>query len=133
MTPDSLAVHRAPDPRLEAVVALTELESIARDRMAPAAFDYVTGGAWEELSLRDNEAAWRRRRFRPRVLVDVSKVATGTTILGRPAALPVAGAPLAAEACLEKLRIPVEQLVLFGEWLGERKESIAGAGRDLAG
>ena len=43
-------------------------------RWTPAAFDYVAGGAWDELTLAENEAAWRRRRFRPRVLVDVSTV-----------------------------------------------------------
>ena len=60
-----------------------------------AAFDYVAGGAWEELSLVDNEAAWRRYRLRPRVLVDVSEIDTATTMLGERSALPVAVAPMA--------------------------------------
>ena len=51
--------------------------------MDQAAFDYVAGGAWDEITLDDNEAAWRRRRFRPRVLVDVSTVDPSTTLLGR--------------------------------------------------
>jgi 4-hydroxymandelate oxidase len=96
MTVDLLATRRDSDPRLAAVVGLSELAAIARERMHPAAFDYVAGGAWDEISLTDNEAAWRRRRFRPRVLRDVSSVATATTILGHPASLPLAIAPMAA-------------------------------------
>ena len=63
--------------------------------MEPAAFDYVAGGAWDELSLHDNVAAWRRRRFRPRVLVDVSRVDPRSTFIGQPSALPIAIAPMA--------------------------------------
>ena len=74
--------------RLAGVVNLTEFEAIARASMEPAAFDYVAGGAWDELSLHDNVAAWRRRRFRPRVLVDVSAVDPRSTFIGQPSAAP---------------------------------------------
>ena len=84
-----------PDPRALAAVALAEFEAIARERMHPGAFDYVAGGAWDEVSLDDNVAAWRRRRFRPRVLVDVGAVDPATTFLGRPVSFPVAVAPMA--------------------------------------
>ena len=83
--------------RLARVVTLADFEPLARLVMDPAAFDYVAGGAWDELSLADNEAAWRRRRLRPRVLVDVSRVDASTTMLGQPASLPLAIAPMAAE------------------------------------
>ena len=78
------------------VVNLAEFEPLAREWMTPDAYDYVAGGAWDELSLIDNEAAWRGYRLRPRVLVDVSTIELGTTILGQPAALPLAIAPMAA-------------------------------------
>src|SRR5581483_2835663 len=42
-----------------------------------------------------NLAAFRRWRFRPRVLVDVSAVSTATTVLGREIAFPVLVAPVA--------------------------------------
>ena len=91
-----LAPARAPDPRLGSVVDLDGFEAIARERMAPAAFDYVAGGAGGEESLAENVAAWRRRRLRPRVLVDVSTVSAATTLLGSPATMPVAIAPMAS-------------------------------------
>ncbi len=81
---------------LDALIALAAFEPLARAVMDPAAFDYVAGGAWDEVSLGENEAAWPRRRLWPRVLVDVGSVDPSTTLLGRPVAMPVAIAPMAA-------------------------------------
>lgn len=74
---------------------LDELEQQARAAMDPSAFDYYVGGADDELTLRDNVAAWRRRRLRPRVLRDVSVVDLSTTVLGTEVSLPVLVAPTA--------------------------------------
>ena len=78
------------------IVSLTELEARARATMDPAAFDYIAGGAWDEQSLVEAEEAWRRRRLRPRVLVDVAQVDPSTTLAGAPSAAPFAIAPMAA-------------------------------------
>jgi 4-hydroxymandelate oxidase len=80
---------------LASLHALADFEPLARERMDPADFDYVAGGAWDELSLADNEASWRRYRLRPRVLVDVAGVDPATTLLGAAASFPVATAPMA--------------------------------------
>jgi 4-hydroxymandelate oxidase len=74
---------------------LADFEAGARAAMAPADFDYVAGGAWDEVSLAENDAAWRRRRFRPRVLVDVADVDPSTTMLDFPVSMPLAVAPMA--------------------------------------
>ena len=81
---------------LAGVHRLADFEALARLAMDPAAFDYVAGGSWDEISLLENEAAWRRYRFRPRVLVDVSRIDPSTTMLGTPVAMPVSIAPMAA-------------------------------------
>ncbi len=88
----------AVDPTLDLsrIVSLEAFEAIAAERMDPGAFDYIAGGAWDEESLREAPAAWRRRRLRPRVLVDVSHVDPSTTMLGQATALPMAIAPMAA-------------------------------------
>jgi len=93
---DVLAVHREADPRLDTAVNLNDFEAIARDRMAPAAYDYVAGGAGDEWSLARNLAGWRDRTLRPRVLVDVSTVDAATTMLGTPVSMPLAIAPMAS-------------------------------------
>ena len=92
-------VETAPDlaARMAGIVSLADFEPLARAVMDPAGYDYVAGGAWDELTLADNLAAWRRRRLRPRVLVDVSVVDTATTMLGVPVAMPVAIAPMATQ------------------------------------
>jgi len=96
-------VNDAGDPdevtaRLAGIVSLADFEALARAVMDPSAFDYVAGGSWDEVTLQENIAAWRRRRFRPRVLVDVSGVDPSTTFLGQPSALPVAVAPMAFQS-----------------------------------
>ena len=60
----------------------------------------MAGGSWDEITLAENVDAWRRRRLRPRVLVDVARVTTATTMLGAPCALPLAIAPMAAQGDL---------------------------------
>ncbi len=80
---------------LAEVTRLTDFEALAAARMGRAEFDYVAGGAGDEVTLADNVAAFRRWRLRPRVMVDVSSVDSATTFLGSPLALPVAVAPVA--------------------------------------
>jgi len=77
------------------VFDLASFEALARERMARDAFDYVAGGSWGETTMADNEAAFRRRRLRPRVLVDVSSIDPSTTFLDQAVSLPVGLAPAA--------------------------------------
>jgi len=83
---------------LDRIVTLDDLEPLARAAMDRGAFDYVAGGSWDEVTLADNVAAWRRWRFRPRILVDVSHVDVATTMLGTAVSLPIAVAPMAVQA-----------------------------------
>jgi 4-hydroxymandelate oxidase len=85
-----------PASGIAAVVSLREFRALAERIVEPAAFDYIDGGSWDELTLAGNETAWLRYRLRPRVLVDVSRIDTSTTLLGARASFPVAIAPMAA-------------------------------------
>jgi hypothetical protein len=49
----------------------------------------------DETTLRANRLAYGRWTFRPRVLVDVDVVTTGTTVLGAPVSMPLLIAPVA--------------------------------------
>jgi 4-hydroxymandelate oxidase len=82
---------------LDRIFSLDEFEPLARERMDPAGFDYVAGGSWDEISLRESAEAWRRKRFIPRVLTDVRSVDGSGTFLGRAAVIPVAMAPMAVQ------------------------------------
>ena len=76
-------------------INLLDYETIARDRMDPAAFDYFAGGACDECTLADNCAAFRRVFVRPRILIDVARRDSASTVLGTRVSLPVLLAPTA--------------------------------------
>jgi 4-hydroxymandelate oxidase len=78
------------------IVSLADFEALARERMAAGAWDFLAGGAEDEITLADNVAAFRRRRLLPRVLVDVASTDLRRTVLGREMALPIGMAPVAA-------------------------------------
>jgi isopentenyl diphosphate isomerase/L-lactate dehydrogenase-like FMN-dependent dehydrogenase len=76
-------------------VNVWDYERLAAERLDANAHAYFAGGAGDEITLRENVAAFQRRRLRPRVLVDVSAVNTATTVLGTDVSMPVLIAPLA--------------------------------------
>jgi len=77
------------------VINVADFEAAARERLDPAAYGYIAGGAGDEHTLRENRAAFERWELRPRVLVDVGTISTRTTVLGTEVALPVLVAPTA--------------------------------------
>jgi isopentenyl diphosphate isomerase/L-lactate dehydrogenase-like FMN-dependent dehydrogenase len=80
-----------------APVNVWDYERLAEEKLDANAHAYFAGGAGDEVTLRDNLAAFERRKLRPRVLVDVGTVSTATTVLGTEIALPVLIAPLALQ------------------------------------
>src|SRR5437588_9456340 len=78
-------------------VNVWDYERLAEEKLDANALAYYAGGAGDEVTLRDNVAAFERRKLRPRVLVDVAEVSTATTVLGTKVTLPVLIAPLAMQ------------------------------------
>ncbi len=79
----------------EQAINIQELRSIARRRLPKFAFDYLDGGAEDELTLRRNRDAFQGMSWQPRTLVDVSQRSLSTRLLGAPSALPVVVGPTA--------------------------------------
>ncbi|MEV5575404.1 alpha-hydroxy acid oxidase [Spirillospora sp. NPDC052269] len=79
---------RPPDP-------VAELEHAAARVLPRDVWDFAAGGSGRELALRANREFLDRVFLQPRVMRDVSRCATGTTLLGRPARIPLAVAPVA--------------------------------------
>ena len=94
---------------MDPLINLLEYEIRARARLESSAFDYYVSGAHDEITLRENRAAYERLRLAYRVLVDVSRCEPATTVLGSPVALPVLVAPTAFHrlACPEGERATV--------------------------
>src|SRR3989440_3372087 len=78
---------------LNQLVSIEDLRQVARRRLPRAIFDFFDGGAEDEVTLRENRAAFERVRLLPKVLVNVAKVDLGTELFGHRATLPLAIAP----------------------------------------
>jgi hypothetical protein len=63
-------------------ISLEELEGLAKAKLPKMVYDYYAGGANSQWTVAENRAAFSRYRLLPRVLVDVSQLNTGTSILG---------------------------------------------------
>ena len=79
------------------LINLADFERAAEAALDPMAWHYYRAGAGDERTLRENRAAFERRRLLPRVLVDVERRSLATTVLGRPVGWPVLVAPMALQ------------------------------------
>ena len=70
-----------------------DMRELARRRLPKIAFDFIEGGAEDEVALTTNDKAFRDARLVPKYLVDVSKRDQGTTLFGRQYASPFGIAP----------------------------------------
>jgi 4-hydroxymandelate oxidase len=99
------------------LVSLADYERAAADRLDAGALAYYAGGAGDELTMRDNIAAWRRLAIVPRMLVGVGRRDPSVTVLGRRHPHPLIVAPMA----FQRLANP------DGEVATARGAAIAGA------
>jgi len=76
--------------------SIRDLRTAAHKRLPRAIFDFFDGGAEDEVTLLDNQAAFARLRLLPRVLTNVADISTGIQLLGKTSALPLAIAPTGA-------------------------------------
>jgi len=71
-----------------------EIIMAARRNLNQNVWDYLTGGAESETTMRRNRLALDSLAFRPRVLIDVSKIDTAAAFLGHKLRIPVMLAPI---------------------------------------
>jgi 4-hydroxymandelate oxidase len=74
---------------------LAAYELAAESRLDPGALGYYAGGAGDEVTLRDNHAAWNRLSVVPRTLVGVGSRDPSVTVLGKQRPHPLIVAPMA--------------------------------------
>src|SRR5579863_5932538 len=79
---------------MKTMTCIEDLRLTAHRKVPRAFIDYAEAGSYAEQTLRANRADLERIKLRQRILFDVSKRSTATTILGEPAALPLALAPI---------------------------------------
>ncbi len=98
-------------------VNLFDFEPSARQRLSRMAYDYIAGGAGDEVTLRRNRERFDEISLQPRVLIDVSKVDTRMELFGQSFDYPILLAPTA----YQKLAHPE------GELAATRGAAAAGA------
>lgn len=78
-----------------APINIADYERLAAEVLNPGAYGYFAGGAGDEVTLRDNVAAFAGWQLCPRVLVDVGSASAATSALGTSISMPVLVAPVA--------------------------------------
>ena len=76
------------------VTCIEDLRQLHKRRVPKMFFDYADRGSYSEDTLRANRADLEAIKFRQRILVDISRRDTSTTILGEKASLPLSLAPV---------------------------------------
>ncbi|CAA7029908.1 unnamed protein product [Microthlaspi erraticum] len=98
------------------ITNVSEYEEIAKKKLPKMAYDYYASGAEDQWTLQENRNAFARILFRPRILIDVSKIDMTTTVLGFKISMPIMVAPTA----FQKMAHPE------GEYATARAASAAG-------
>ncbi|NML46050.1 alpha-hydroxy-acid oxidizing protein [Ramlibacter sp. G-1-2-2] len=81
----------------EGIRCLADYEPHAREKLAPAAWDYFMAAAGDGLSARANRAAWDALQLWPRVLRPLAGLSTEIELLGRRWPTPLLAAPMALQ------------------------------------
>jgi 4-hydroxymandelate oxidase len=80
---------------LAELFSLADIEGAARERMATVVYEFVAGGAADEITIRWNREAFDKLALRPRVLVDVESIDTRIELFGQKLDAPILLAPTA--------------------------------------
>lgn len=75
------------------ITSIADLRELARRRVPRAIFEYADRGAYDEVTIARNRRDLQALELRQRVMVDLSALSLGTTLLGEPATIPLAIAP----------------------------------------
>jgi L-lactate dehydrogenase (cytochrome) len=79
--------------KLERAANIADLRLLARARLPRGIFDYIDGGAEDEITMRRNSDAFRDYEFVPRILRNVADIDTSTSLLGRSLSSPLIFSP----------------------------------------
>ena len=73
---------------------IDDLRAVMARRVPPPTADYYFGAADREITMGDNERAFREARLKPRMGLHLDTVTMHTTVLGQEISLPVIAAPV---------------------------------------
>ncbi|KAF9381231.1 Hydroxyacid oxidase 1 [Podila verticillata] len=120
-------------------ISIADLEHNAHITLALNALDYYRSGANDMQTLKDNQDAYSRIRLRPRILRDVSKVDTQTTLLGHTVSSPICIAPTAmqrlandaGEKATARAAAKSKKCMILSSWSTTSAEDTIEAGQEI--
>ncbi|KAF9091122.1 Hydroxyacid oxidase 1 [Mortierella sp. GBA35] len=120
-------------------ISIADLEHNAHTTLSLNALDYYRSGANDMQTLKDNEEAYTRYRLRPRILRDVSKVDTQTTLLGHTVSSPICIAPTAmqrlahdsGERATARAAAKAKKCMILSSWSTTSAEETIAAGKEV--
>jgi L-lactate dehydrogenase (cytochrome) len=96
--PRQASARPALPSRHEGILCLDDFEAAARRHLPRQVFAYVSGAAETNQSFRENRNAFQQYALTPRVLVDISRRSTATTLFGHRYEAPIGIAPMGLAA-----------------------------------
>ena len=115
--------------------SVADLRRLARGRLPAMVFDFVDGGALDEVTLRRNRAAFDEVQLRQRVLVDAADCRTETSFLGTKLDIPVIVSPMGlltvchpgADVATAQAAAAAGSIFVHSPWSGCSLEEVADA------
>jgi 4-hydroxymandelate oxidase len=86
---------------VDELICVRDFERAAEEKLEAGVAGYFFGGACDEVTLRDNCAAWGRWRLWPRMLAGLDEWRTGVEVLGKSVETPIFVAPVAYQRLVE--------------------------------
>lgn len=83
-------------------IQVLDYEPLARARVDSSIWDFLAGGAEDEVTLGENRAAFRRFFFRPRMLAGVDVPDIGVTVMGTSLRCPLMVAPVGYQGLVHR-------------------------------
>jgi (S)-2-hydroxy-acid oxidase len=85
-------------PSLEEMINVFDFDPVCKAKTPKAAYEYVSGGSWDEWTLKRNREAFGKITFRPRFLREVDKLDLSFTLFGKKHPMPIFDAPTGTHA-----------------------------------
>ncbi|KIM94774.1 hypothetical protein OIDMADRAFT_172497 [Oidiodendron maius Zn] len=80
------------------VLSIEDIQEQGSKKLPKSARDFFNSGATSQVTVHENNTAFKKYRLRPRVLVNVSKVDPSTTVFGSKISFPVCVSPTGNQA-----------------------------------
>ncbi|KAK2965294.1 hypothetical protein RJ640_004163 [Escallonia rubra] len=118
------------------ITNVMEYEAIAKEKLPKMVYDYYASGAEDQWTLQENRNAFSRILFRPRILIDVSKIDMTTSILGFNISMPIMIAPTAmlkmahpeGEYAVARAASAAGTIMTLSSWATSNVEEVASTG-----